>query len=204
LRVGALLLQLNVNRTRGRAAKPIAAVETRQLVEADLALLATERGVTSTPIKRLRDSHHALARALAVGCTPAQAQVITGYSNSRISVLQADPAFQELVSHYRGMETDVHADMVERMKTLGLDALGELQERLEEDPSKFSEGLLLDVVKTLADRTGAGPSTKQTNVNVSVDYADMIRAARERSARVIDHSPVLAPPARPGEEEPGS
>lgn len=213
------MLQLNVNRTRGRAAKPVAGTEVRALTQADLALLATEKGVASTPIKRLRDSHHALARALAVGCTPAQAQLITGYSNSRISILQADPAFQELVAHYQGLESEVHGDMVDRMRTFGLDCVAELQERLDESPDDFSPSFLLEAAKTMADRTGAGPKSTQTNVNVNVNYADAIRAARERAARsappleagetkpILDLTPlpaVATPPAPAGEEEPGA
>jgi len=200
------MLDLNITRTRGRAAQPITAVQIRELVESDLALLATERGITPQPIKKLRDSHHGLARALAAGMTPAQCQIITGYSPSRISILQADPAFQELVSHYRGLETELHADMIERMKTLGLDSLEELRERLEDKPEDFSPNMLLEIVKTMADRTGAGPATKSTSVNVQVNYADMVKAARERSsgavtgARLIDISPN-SPPATSGKNE---
>ena len=195
------MLGLNLNRTRGRAAQPIMAVQTRELIPADLALLATEKGVTAPTVKKLRDSHHALARALAAGCTPAQAQIITGYSGSRISILQADPAFAELVAHYRGLETDLHADMIERMKTLGLDSLEELRERLDDAPEDFSPGMLLEIVKTMADRTGAGPASKSTNVTVAVNYADMVKAARERGSR-LPHTIELPVVAR--KEEPGS
>jgi len=211
------LLNLNITRTRGRAAKPVAAAEIRELIPADLAMLGTERGITAPVIKKLRDSHHALARALATGCTPAQAQIITGYSGSRISILQADPAFKELVSHYRGLETDLHADMVGRMKNLGLDCVAELQDRLDEEPEEFSPAFLLEVAKTMADRTGAGPKTQQTNVNVSVGYADLIRGARERAqaindaplsaqASVIEGSFLELPTSPPGvgKEEPGA
>jgi len=176
------MLDLTIHRTRGRAASPITATQVRELVQSDLALLETEKGVTSTPLKRLRDSHHGLARALAAGMTPAQCQIITGYSPSRVSILQADPAFRELVDHYRGLETELHADMIERMKTLGLDALEELRERLEDSPEDFQPSMLLEITKVMADRTGAGPSSKQTSVNVSVNYADMIKSARERAA----------------------
>ena len=53
-----------------------------------------ERGVNVAPmLKRLRDSHHAVARLLAHGLTPFQVSLQTGYSPSRISTLQADPNF---------------------------------------------------------------------------------------------------------------
>ncbi len=193
------MLNLNVNRTVGRAAKPVAAAEVRQLSAADLVLLTAEKGVSAPPIKKLRDSHHALARALAAGCKPAQCQIITGYSASRISILQADPAFQELVSHYAGHENDAHADMIERMKTLGLDALEELRERMEENPEDFSPSMLLEITKVMADRTGAGPATKSTSVQVNVNYADAVKAARERS--MIDVSPAVTSLPSGGKEE---
>jgi hypothetical protein len=49
----------------GRKSVPCLAEVVRPLTEADRALLATERGIQPSAIKRLTDSHHALARVLA-------------------------------------------------------------------------------------------------------------------------------------------
>jgi hypothetical protein len=51
------------------------------------------------------------------------------------------------------------------------------------------------VLKTLADRTGNGPSHKMTNVNVNVDLAARIESARRRVGWTIDNEP--AGPALP-------
>jgi hypothetical protein len=57
-------LGLSAPRTRGRAARPPVATLGRELTPADIALLETERGTKAPRIAKLRESHHALARAL--------------------------------------------------------------------------------------------------------------------------------------------
>lgn len=171
-------------RTRGRAPAVIEAEVTRELSLADLALLSVEKGSTAPNIKSLRESHHALARSLASGVKPAEASIITGYSTSRISILQADPAFKELVQFYRENANLAYADLHERMGVLALDAAETLLERLNDDPDSMSSGFLLDLMKTLADRTGHGPQTKSTNVNVNINLASRLEAARRRSGLV--------------------
>lgn len=178
-------MDLNLGiRTRGRAAKPVVAAELRRLEASDIALLATEKGVKAPSITKLRDSHHALARCLASGLRPAEASIVTGYSNSRISILQADPTFAELVEFYRSVETEALADLQRRMATMALDALQELHDRLLEDPEKISSSMLLEVIKTMADRTGNGPSSKSTQVSINVNLAERLEAARRRAGLI--------------------
>lgn len=170
-------------RTRGRTAKSVELELVGEIVEADLALLGASRGSAAPPIKRLRDTHHALARVLASGASCADASAITGYSPSRISILQADPQFQELLAHYRGQSSEVVADFRNRMAGMGLDALQELQHRLEEDPDGFSSQLLLELTKVMADRTGHAPAGKGgTAVQVNVNLGERMAKARERTA----------------------
>jgi hypothetical protein len=139
-------LGLDISRTRGRAAKPLAAVELRELTEADLALLETEKGVKPSQIKKIRESHHALARALAAGMKPGEAAIVTGYSQSRISILQADPAFQDLLTVYKEQVGDIYADTHHKMAALAVDAVEEMHDRLNEArksslPTSFSRSL---------------------------------------------------------------
>jgi hypothetical protein len=174
-------LGLDITRTRGRAAKPVAAVEMRDLTDADLALLDTEKGVHAPTIKKIRESHHALARALASGMRPAEAAQVTGYSLSRISIIKADPAFQDLMTVYTDQVGEIYANLHDKMAAMAVDVVEELHERLHEDPEEFTTNQLLDVAKTFADRTGHGPQTKTQNVNVNIDLATRLEAGRRRA-----------------------
>lgn len=172
-------------RTTGRAAKPISAVLVRELDEADLVLLGEERGVKAAPLKRLSERHHALARCLAQGMTSGDAAINCGYVASRVSVLQADPAFQELVHFYRQDVNSKYLDMHGILAGLSIDAAMELRERLEADAEveekKLSVTALIELTKLGADRTGFGPQSSQLNVNV--DLAGRLEAARKRVAQ---------------------
>ncbi len=164
----------------------------RELSEADLRMPAKQ--VTKAPlVKELRDRHHALARVLATGSSEADASRIVGYTPSRISILKADPQFRELVEFYRGTATEVIADFRERMALVGLTATALLGERLEDQPEEVGTGLLNDIVKTMADRTGHAPQKGPTaQVSIHVELQDRMQRARERLAafqapKVIDH-----------------
>lgn len=170
----------DIFRTRGRAARPIIATVVRKLDAADLALLGEEKGSEPTALKRLSDRHHALARNLASGMPPGDAAVMSGYVLSRVSILQGDPAFRELVEFYRRDVTFQYRDLHQRLSGLALDAAEELSVRLEDTPGAVSIGQLLEITKMGADRTGHGPQTSQTNVNINVDLAGRLQRARER------------------------
>lgn len=170
-------------RTRGRAAKPVTASVVRELDAADLTLLQEEKGSSAPALKRLSERHHALARNLASGMSPSEAAITCGYSTSRVSILQDDPAFQELLAFYRADVEHQYRDLHTRLSGLALDAADELAARLEEDPESVSIGQLMEITKMGADRTGFGPQSSSTNLNVNVDLASRLQAARERVAR---------------------
>jgi len=149
-------------RTRGRPATEVYIAYERDLTEADVAALAAPKGVKPKSLVRIHASHHALARCLAAGMRPAHAALVTGYSSSRISILQQDQAFMALVSDYQAEARAAYADLGERMNNLSLDAIELLQERLHEFPEGFSIPMLLDLVRTFADRTGHGPNQELT------------------------------------------
>lgn len=172
-------------RIKGRAVKAVSFGTARELTAADLALLASERGVKPTPIAQLRERHHALARCLAGGMSNAEASVITGYDPSRISILKSDPLFSKLVDDYKTMSSGITADFVERANILGLTVVNRLQEAAENEESPLSPATLLEIAKFAADRTGNAPTTKTQNVNVNVNLGDRLRAARERSNALL-------------------
>lgn len=173
-------LTTGTRRTRGRPPKPVEVEFVRDLSEADLALLASGRGVQAPSIKRLRDRHHALARLLAQGMSASEASAVTGYDPSRISILKKDPTFAELVDHYRKVDNALMAEFTERATLLTLTAMDVLQEAAEND--ELTVGQALEISKTFADRTGHAPVTKVQQTNINVDLGSRLAAARSRIA----------------------
>lgn len=186
------LMDMDIFRTSGRASKTLLATTVRPLEESDLCLLQEEKGSKAPAIKRISERHHSLARNLASGMAPSEAAVICGYALSRVSILQDDPAFKELLSFYRADVNASYRDLHTRLSGLALDAADELATRMEEEPENFSIGQLMEVTKMGADRTGFGPQSSSTNVNVNVDLASRLEAARTRVAarRALDFKDV--------------
>lgn len=182
-------------RTVGRAGAKVEVDVLGELDEGDLALLDEPRGADAAPVVlKLRERHHALARLLAEGRTPGEAALMTRYSQSRVSILLSDPAFQDLVAHYRETVNEEFVDFQRKLSELAIDAAHVLQERMEDAPDDLADSLLLRVVEVGADRTGHGPSAKQ-EVNVRIGLADRLREARERieASRVIEGTAVALP-----------
>lgn len=123
----------------------------RGLTEDDLPKLINpdSLGTTPIPIQALRASHHQLAQMLAKGMSDVEASLITGYSQSRISILKRDPSFAELLASYKDIREHVFVDTLERMRILGLSTLDELQERLETSPEKWSNRELMEMADLL-------------------------------------------------------
>lgn len=177
----------------GRRKKSLTLGASRDLTKADLSMPAPAP-LAAQPLKAIRDSHHALARCLATGMSEGDASITTGYSPGRISVLKADPQFQDLLEFYRGSATDAVADFRARMADMGMDALAELRDRMESAPEDFSPGLLKEIVRDMADRTGHAPQRGPTSVTqVNIGLTERMARARERvngvalGPAVIDH-----------------
>jgi hypothetical protein len=170
----------DIFRTRGRAARPVIATLGRELVAADLLHLGAEKGSKAPALKRLSERHHALARTLASGVAPGEAAIICRYDPSRVSILLDDPAFQELLAFYRADVNAKYMGLHEQLGELAIDAAEILGERLRDTPDDISVGQLQDIIKLGADRTGHGPQATQTNLNINVDLASRLEAARRR------------------------
>lgn len=175
-------------RTTGRAKKPLVADVARELDGADIALLGEEKGSKAPALKRISDRHHTLARHIAGGMKPGEAAIICRYDVSRVSILLDDPAFQELLSFYRSEVQAQYIDLHAQLAGLSADAAMLLQDQLEADMDrpiderKLSPGALMEVTKLGADRTGHGPQSQSTNLNINVDFAAKLEAARRRVA----------------------
>lgn len=181
---GMAVPELDFAPRSGRRTAPLAVEAVRALGEADLALLASERGTRAPAVKKLRDRHHQLARLMAQGMKVAELSAITGYDPSRISILKGDPSFRELLAQYREVEDGLLGEFTERAAVLTLSAINEIHDRLEDEPESFTVQTLLEVSKTFADRTGHAPVQKNLNLNANVDLGNRLSAARKRLAEV--------------------
>lgn len=129
----------------------------RDLTPADLAILQAGERAPKAPLAtaRIRHSHHQLARLIVTGVAPTEASYITGYTTEYISMLQGDPAFQELLAHYSDMVTGQYVDVHARLSVLGLDTIEELAERLRINPAGFTVAQLLAMAEFAFDRSSA-------------------------------------------------
>jgi len=157
----------------------------RVLARADLSVLLEKR--PQTQLKSLSDGHHRVARAVATGLSNVDVAAITGRTANRIAVLKQDPAFTELVAHYRGIVTADYVQSVDsymevatanmlKAETMLGDKLDAAQDTGETLPTRD----LIAISRDAADRFGYGKMQK--NLNVNVDFASQLEAARKRSA----------------------
>ena len=127
----------------------------RELSDADLVLLeeGVGLGLSTPPIAKIREVHHHVARLLAEGRKGVEVSAITGYSQSRISILKRDPAFSELLAYYKGQTAVVYQTVHEKLAQVGTMALEELRDKLED--GELSTNQLIKVVEMGSDRSVA-------------------------------------------------
>lgn len=144
-------------------------------------------------VKSLRDSHHMAARLLAMGLDRRDVAERTGYSYNGLSILYGDPAFQELLAHYREVVTEQFVSATDEyfsnLTTVRVKSLRQIGDRLDEADAtgeKLPLNQLLAIHADTADRSGY-PKRKES-VNLNLDFADRLEAAirRSNSARVIE------------------
>ena len=103
--------------------RPPEITDIREVTRAALAHLTVKR--EATVVQTLRDNHHRIARAVASGMSNADVAATCGIAINRVSILKSDPAFVELVAHYRAIITTEWAQadtVIEFMRTNALKA----------------------------------------------------------------------------------
>lgn len=174
-------VDLSQVRTLGRAGKKLPVPFNVRPLDADEVRAHGEResGIKATPLKRVSSRHRQLAKAIASGMPPGQAARMYDLSPSRVSILQMDPTFQDLVAVCRAEGAQHFAAFNERLAGLGEDAIEELRERLETEPAQFAADELIRISAMTADRTGFGPK-KVEEKNINLNFGDQLSAARKR------------------------
>jgi hypothetical protein len=163
----------------------------RDLVPADLEEL--RKPTTKYQVMKLRDSHHMVARYLALGKTNKETAELTGYSQQRIVILKQDPSFIELITRYRA---EVHENWREHVDALAeiatsnmLKAERHIADQLDAADELGSVIPLRDLSRITADRMdrfGYGKHTTSTNINVG--FAARLERAIQRSRQIEDPS----------------
>lgn len=162
-------------------------VAVRSMTKEDLAFLRTAKALPR--IKKLRESHHAVARLLASGKRVGEVAFLTGYTTVRINMLSQDPAFAELVARYRDQATESWRESMDEFSQLAIGnmvrAERQLADKLEE-ADETNEALptreLIAITADRADRFGYGKRT--TALNINVDFAARLERAISRGKTI--------------------
>lgn len=139
--------------------EPLTCEFVRELTFADIETLQTVGiGEGAPPLQKLRATHHALARLLAGGVKPMDAAASTGHSPATVyRLMSSDRGFAELIEHYKDLAKEHFVDIQARLALLGTAAAEELMERLEEEPSGFTNKELMQLTEVTLDRSVAPP-----------------------------------------------
>ncbi len=192
--------------------QPLTLAYARDLTEGDLALLAS--GVRTPSVRERVDAlthrHHLAARMVADGSKGVDISYATGYAPGTISSLRSDPAFVELVSHYAGLKEAVYLDVHQRLGSLGMAAVDQLQARVEhlerigEDEladakvsvqqSMMPTGSLLKIAEMALDRSIAPSRNSGTNVRQPTDIGgglvvNLNFSEPKRQGNIVDVTP---------------
>lgn len=171
---------------RGRLPAKIEVLAIRELSREDLSAVRKKR--TASAVSKLRDPHHRLARLIASGLKVNEAAARAGFSAARAYVLHADPTFQNLVAEYRkDVQTSFVASQDDYYTTATANMLkaerqlAECLDKADEEGELLPVRDLIAISRDAADRFGYGKKT--TNLNVNIDFAAKLEAARKRSGR---------------------
>jgi len=188
---------------RGRRPAFVTCAVVRELISADIQKLQDlkpgDLGTGAQIVKKLRHSHHGLAKLLTDGVKEAECSVITGYSGPYISIIKHDPAFAELIAHYQSEKHEIYLDVHQRLSSVALDAVEEIQERLADEPENITMRELKEIVEMGMDRSGFGPtsSVKHSGAIALVDASTIQQIKDDVKSRQLGGlRPLLAPPSQ--------
>lgn len=144
-------------------------------------------------LSQIRHSHHQLAQLLARGTAQVEASLITGYSQSYISIIKSDPTFCELLAHYATQQEQRFVDVLERLRVLGLSSIDELQSRLESEPDGWTKRELMELAElTLIKPAAAGRAGLAASGNIAGGGTNInIQFVSSAASAASDPSPVI-------------
>jgi hypothetical protein len=156
----------------------------------------TEPFDISPVFQRYRVSHHAVAMMLAAGLEPFEIERRTGFTRRRLTILQADPTFQELITYYAKREQEKFVPLIEEVNELKahntLVANRQIRDRLERDDEEEVPRISMSQLITIAGSTKTVDHKHSGSVDLNI--AARLDRAIERSGkkpREIEHQPEM-------------
>jgi hypothetical protein len=172
--------------SRGAVAEPLLMEVSRELKPDDLLRLADAPKVNVPVLQKLRATHHRQAQLLAQGKTVGEVAMIVGCTPQRLTQLQSDPTFSDLVTYYQDqimvLALEDGARMRDKIVDVGEMAVDELRERLENDAKRqaMPVGEIRKIAEFAMDRTvappKAAPQTQTAPTQVTISFGTPIRA----------------------------
>lgn len=194
--------------SRGAVAEPLVMEVARELTHDDLRLLSAGPKVGVPVLQRIRATHHRQAALLAEGKSVTDVALIIGCTTARITQLQNDPAFAELIVYYRDQIMTAQISDAARLKDKIIDvgemAVNELAERLEDDDRRRRMHVadVRKIAEFAMDRTVAPPqvaaSTPAPPAAITINFGTPIRTPSELTGR----GDLLEGRAEPSERAP--
>ena len=182
---------------RGKLARTPKVLSVRPLTREDMLALKAPRPPQNRP-KAMREAHHRLARMVAAGFRIEEILRLTGYSYNRLLQLRKDPAFEELVTQYRGKVDEAWLRGIDEFQETETSNMLRMARQVEAHLDQSEEEGELIPLKTLfmgigdrADRFGYGKKSIQQNQNL--DFAAMMEQIARASGKsnVIDAKPLF-------------
>jgi len=185
--------------SRGAIAEPLILEVRRELTPVDLQRAGDAPKVGTPVIQKLRATHHRQALLLAQGKSVKEVASIVGCTPQRITQLQTDPMFVELLSIYKDQMIVASLEGGQRLQAKIIDAgemaVDELVSRLENDKDRAAMpvGEVRKIAEFAMDRTVAPPkSAPQQNTTpavITMNFGTGLRPQVETSV-TIEHEPT--------------
>jgi len=182
---------------RGKLARTPKVLSVRPLTREDMAVLQAPRPPQNRP-KAMREAHHRLARMVAAGFRIEEILRLTGYSYNRLLQLRKDPAFEELITQYRGKVDESWARSLDEFHETSTSNMLRAERMIEQklDLAEETEELpsLRDLMALTSDRADRfGYSKKSIQRNENLDFAAMMEQIARASGKsnVIDAKPLF-------------
>lgn len=160
----------------------------------------TRAAPSSFSTKTMKLRHHQLARMLAAGVKLKEAAAAAGMHAQTAHLLQASPAFQNLLVSYMQLFDQATMDYKQKLEAAAGVAVTELHDRLVSSPETFNNETLRRTVETLSDRTGHGPTSKVVSASMALTPADL-RALKLGLAPAVVSAEVVEPAKEPDRGE---
>lgn len=182
---------------RGAPAAPLIMSVVRELGHDDILRLASlpKVRVQPPPIQRIKAVHHRQAALLASGKPPSEVALIVGSTAQRISQLQADPTFRELIAYYQEQIADNTIEAAQRVQGALVEiselTVIEIRDRLANDGVRGALSIdeLRKLAEMAADRTVAPPRTAvqggsvPTNITFNIGGPRQLPQATEKEPK---------------------